>query len=66
MWAATYLVNWTPHSAHNMATPYKALFGKEVDLSCLKTIAARTFAHIETHTRNLDDKALEGRLCGYN
>ena len=40
MWAATCVANLTPRSALNMATPYKALFGKEADLSCLKTIGA--------------------------
>ena len=35
MWAATYLANLTPHSALDMATPYKTLFGKEANLSRL-------------------------------
>ena len=43
MWAATYLLNLPPHSALNMAAPYKAFLGEEADLSCLKTIGVRTF-----------------------
>ena len=65
-WAATYLANLTPHSALNIATPYKALVGKEAHLSYLKIIGARTFVHVETHTRKLDDKAWEGRQRGYS
>ena len=65
MWAATHLANLTPHSALDMATAYKALFGK-ADLSRLGTTGARAFVHVETSTKKLDDKAWEGRLCGYN
>lgn len=60
------MVNLTPHSALSIGTPYKALFGKEVDVLCLKTIDARAFVRIETHTKKLDDKAWEGKLCGYS
>ena len=57
MWAATYRANLTPHSVLDMATPYKARFGKEADLSRLGTIGAGAFVHIETCTKNLDGKA---------
>jgi len=65
MWAATYLANLTPHLALNMATPYKALFSEEADLSFLKNVGARAFVHVGTHTRKLDNKVWEGRLCRY-
>ena len=66
MFTAPYLANRTPHSALNMGTPYKTLRGKEATLQHLRTIGARAFVHIETHTKKLEDRSWEGRLCGYS
>ena len=66
MFTAAYLANRTPHSALNMGTPYKTLRGKEATLQHLRTIGARAFVHIETHTKKLEDRSWEGRLCGYS
>ena len=66
MFTAPYLANRTPHSALNMGTPYKALRGKEATLQHLKTIGSRAFVHVETHTKKLEDRSWEGRLCGYS
>ena len=66
MFTAAYLANRTPHSALNMGTPYKALHGKDATLQHLRTIGSRAFIHIEMHTKKLEDKSWEGRLCGYS
>ena len=66
MFTAAYLANRTPHSALNMATSYKDLHGKEATLQHLRTIGSRAFVHIEAHTRKLEDRSWEGRLCGYS
>ena len=44
----------------------RALYGKDVILRYLRAIGDRAFVHVETHTRKLDPKAWEGRLCGYS
>ena len=41
------------------------MHGKEADLSGLQPIGSRAFVHIETYTTKLDDKAWEGKLCGF-
>ena len=61
---AAYLSNRSLHSALDMETPYKKLHGKEADLSLLEIIGARAFVHIEAYTKNLGNKAWEGRFCG--
>ena len=48
--AASYICNQIPHSALNMKTPYKKLYGKDTDLFHLKIIDARAFVHIKTKT----------------
>ena len=47
MLTAAYLFNRMPHSGLDMETPFKWLYGKEVNLSHLKIIGARAFAHIK-------------------
>ena len=39
---------------------------KGADLSGLRAIGARAFVHRETYTRKLDDRAFEGKLCGFS
>ena len=48
------------------ATPYFRVHNKETDLPGLRAIGARTFVHRETYTRKLDDRAFEGKLCGFS
>ena len=64
MKTTAYLSNRSPLSALGMETPYSKRFGKEADLS-LKIIGAWASVHLETYTKTSDNKALEGRLCGY-
>ena len=45
-----YRANWIPHSALNMETPYKKLYGKDADLSHIKVIGLRAFVRIKTQT----------------
>ena len=47
MMIASYICNRIPHSALNMKTPYKKLYGKDADLSHLKIIRARAFVYIK-------------------
>ena len=63
---ATYLANRMPHFALQTPTPLTVLFGLHDKLDHLRAIEARAFVHIETHTRNLGDKAWKGRLCDYS
>lgn len=53
MQTAVYLGNRSPHAAVDTATPYATFYGQEANLKHLQTIGARTFVHIETHTRKL-------------
>ena len=50
MVAASYICNRIPHSALNVETPYKKLYGKDADIYHLNIIGARAFVHIETQT----------------
>ena len=63
---AAYLSNKSPHSVLRGATPYFRLHNKEADLSGLRAIGARVFVPRETYTRKLDDRAFEGKLCGFS
>ena len=56
MQTAVYLSNAVPHTALGSITPYRALYGKDANLGHLRTIGARAFVHVETHTRKLDPK----------
>ena len=42
------------------------LHNLEPDLTGLRAIGARAFVHRETYTKKLEDKAFEGKLCGYS
>lgn len=66
MQAAVYLSNRVPHAALSNGTPYKALYGKDAYLGNLRVIGARSFVHVETHTKKLEPRAWEGRLVGYS
>ena len=63
--AASYSCNRIPHSALNMETPYKKLYGKDADLSHLKIIGARAFVRIKTSNK-LDHTSWEGTVCGFS
>ena len=66
MFTATYLANRTPHSTLEGATPYSKMHNLEPDLTGLRAIGARAFVHRETYTKKLEDRAFEGKLCGYS
>ena len=55
-----------PHSTLEGATPYSKMHNLEPDLTGLRTIGARAFVHRETYTKKLEDRAFEGKLCGYS
>ena len=57
---ATYSANRMPHLAIQTQAPFTVLFGVHAKLDHLRAIGDRAFVHIETHTRTLGDKALEG------
>ena len=61
-----FLGNRAPHSAIGMQSPYKMLHGTEPDLKLLRVIGARAFVHIETCSKHLEFKAVEGRQVGYS
>ena len=63
---ATYWSNRSSHPVLGGATPYSRMHNKEADLSGLQAIGARAFVHCETYTRKLDDRAFEGKLCGFS
>ena len=65
MITATYLCNRMPHSGLDIQTPFKQLHGKETNLSHLKIIGARAFAHIKD-AKKLEPKPWEGMLCGFS
>ena len=66
IFTAAYLSKRSPHSVLGGATPYFRMHNKEADLSGLRAIGARAFVHRETYTRKLDDRAFEGKLCGFS
>ena len=66
MFTASYLANRSPHSTLEGATPYSKMHNLEPDLTGLRTIGARAFVHRETYTKKLEDRAFEGKLCGYS
>jgi hypothetical protein len=64
---AVYLINRMPTSSLGGDTPYHDLFGKHADLSHLRSIGCRAYAHVYDHERKkLDDKAWRGILLGYD
>ena len=66
IFTAAYLSYRSPHSALGGAMPYFRMHNKEADLSGLRAIGGRAFVHHETYTRKLDDRAFEGKLCGFS
>ena len=66
MFTATYLANRSPHSTLEGATPYSKMHNLEPDLTGLRAIGARAFVHRETYTKKPEDRAFEGKLCGYS
>ncbi|CAB1101192.1 unnamed protein product [Ectocarpus sp. CCAP 1310/34] len=65
MLTAANLLNISPHSALGGATPYSKLHNMSPDLSGLRVIGARAFVHHERYRKKLDDRAFEGKLCGF-
>ena len=63
--AAAYLEHRALHKALKMETPFKMLYGEEVDLSHLRVSEARTFVHIKD-SRKLDAVAWEEAVSGYS
>eukprot|EP00903_Cladosiphon_okamuranus_P016817 g15509.t1 len=51
--------------SQSRATPFFKMHHKSPDLSGLRTIGARAFVHHERYRKKLDDRAFEGKLCGY-
>ena len=66
IFTAVYLSNRSPHSALGGPTQYFRMHNKEADLSGLRAIGAKAFVHRETYTRKLDDRAFDGKLCGFS
>ena len=65
MLTGAYHCNRMPHSGLNMETLFKRLYGKEANLSHLKTIGARAFVHIKD-AKKLEPKSWEEMLCGFS
>ena len=57
VFTGTYLANRMPHSALQSQALFTVLFGVPAKLDHLRTIGARAFVHVETHTSKLMDKA---------
>ena len=66
MHTAVYLSNRTPHAVLHNGTPYKALYGKDEHFEHLRVVGARAFVYEETHTKQLDSRAREGRMVSYS
>ena len=65
MMTASYLCNRIPHSALEMETPYKMLYGKYGDLSYIRIIGARAFVYIKDSNK-LGDTSWEEMVCGFS
>ena len=65
MMAASYICNRIPHSALNMETPYKKLYGKDADLSHLKILGVRAFIHIK-NPKKLGHMSWQRMVCGFS
>lgn len=63
---AVYLCNRAPHSGLRGDTPFFKMHGKEADTTRLRVIGARAFVHHERYVKKLDDRAFEGKLCGFS
>ena len=66
MLTAAFLGSRAPHSAIGMQSSYKMIYGTELDLRLLRAIGTRAFVHVETYSKKLEHKAVEGRLVGYS
>ena len=63
----SYICNWIPHSVLNMETPCKKLYRKDTDLSHLKIIGARAFAHIKNPNKvPVGRTSWERMVCGFS
>ena len=66
MQTAVYVSSRVPHAALANETPYKALLGIDAHLGHLRAIGARSFVHVETHTKKMEYRAWEGCRVGYS
>ena len=62
--ASAYIRNFIPLERLNGRTPYETWFGRRPDVSHLKVIGSRAFAHV-SHSRKLENRAEELVLVGY-
>ena len=65
MQRAAYRCNRVSHSAFQMKTPHKVIYGKGAELSHLKIIGARVFVHIKDLTK-LEHTSWEGMVCDFS
>ena len=63
--AASHICNRIPHSAFNMKTPYKKLYGKDADPSHFKIVGARAFVRIKNLNR-LGHTSWKGMACYFS
>ena len=63
---AVFLINRLLHKAIGGDSPYYRMFGKQADLSYLRVMGTRAFAHVEGFTKKLQARAWEGVLIGYD
>ena len=67
MMTASYICNWIPHSALNIETPCKKLYGKDSDLYHLKIIGARAFADIKNSNKvSVARTSWERMVCSFS
>ncbi|CAN0087260.1 unnamed protein product, partial [Laminaria digitata] len=64
--SAVYISNRSPHSALHGARPHLKMHKKEAGMTDPRAIGARAFVHVEVHTLKMEDKAWEGKLCGFS
>ena len=66
MLTAVYLNNQVPHMALSNCSPYMELYGNDPYPGSIRVIGARSFVHVETHTKQLEPRGWEGRLVEYS
>lgn len=66
LFVAVYLSNRLPYLALGGATSFFKMNSKEEHITYVRVIGARAFVHIETRTTKMENKAWEGKLCGFS
>ena len=64
MFTVAFLGDRAPHSAIIVQASPKMINVTGPDLRLIRVIGTRAFAHIETNTKKLEFKAVEGRMVG--